>query len=157
MSLNHGAVWWSELMTRDVPGALDYYRSVCGWSIDTVQMEDGSDYHVAVAHGKPATGIMDMTGLPGMDKVPPHWFTYLAVDDTDVVVEQTLAAGGTILRPPFDVAEVGRIVMVTDPTGAAVGFMTPVFPGDALVEADAAAGPPPMGDDDDLDDDNFPV
>jgi hypothetical protein len=34
-------------------------------------------------------------------------------------------AGGSVMRDPFDVPEVGRIAIVADPGGAAQGWMTP--------------------------------
>ena len=105
MSFNHGAVWWSELMTRDVAGAKAYYRDVCGWVFDETPMEDGSIYQVAVAHGKPVAGIFDMASMDDAGEVPAHWFTYFAVDDVDRALEQTRAAGGTVVRPAFDVPE----------------------------------------------------
>lgn len=124
MSDMHGKIWWSELMTRDVEGAKAYYAATCGWAFDAMPMSEGT-YHVGMAGGQPVAGIMDMAGLPGMEDVPPHWFTYIAVDDVDAAGAATETAGGTIIRPPFDVENVGRIVIVTDPTGAAVGLMTP--------------------------------
>lgn len=124
MSERHGMIWWSELMTRDTAAARAYYEAVAGWAFETTPME-GGDYHVASAGGRQVAGIMDMTGMPGMDGLPPHWFTYLAVDDVDKAVDQTRAAGGTIMRPPFEVPGVGRIAIVSDPTGAALGIMTP--------------------------------
>lgn len=125
MSDLHGKIWWSELMTRDVAAAKAFYAATCGWSYDEMPMDGGEDYTCAMQGGRPTAGIMDMAGLPGMDGVPPHWFTYIAVDDVDAAAEATAQAGGTILRPAFDVPGVGRIVIVTDPTGAAVGLMTP--------------------------------
>ena len=38
-------------------------------------------------------------------------------------------AGAKILRPPFDVDDVGRIAILVDPSGAAMGWMTPVARG----------------------------
>ena len=130
MSFTHGAIWWSELMTRDVPAAIAYYRDVCGWHIDEVPMPDGP-YFVAVAHGKPVAGIMDIAQVPGLENVPPHWFTYIAVDDVDASAEATRAAGGAVDQAPFDVPGVGRIAIVTDPSGAKVGLMTPAPEGDS--------------------------
>lgn len=124
MSGNHGKIWWSELMTRDVEGACAYYAATCGWVFETMPMEGGS-YYVANVDGQPVAGIMDMTGLPGMDEVPAHWFTYIAVDDVDAAAAATEAAGGRIIRPGFSVEGIGRIAILTDPTGAAVGLMTP--------------------------------
>ena len=125
MSDTHGKIWWSELMTRDVDAAKAYYAATCGWGFEDMPMEGGDDYLCAMQGGRPTAGIMDMSDLPGMENVPPHWFTYIAVDDVDAAAEATAQAGGTIIRAPFDVEGVGRIVIVTDPTGAAVGLMTP--------------------------------
>ena len=125
MSDLHGKIWWSELMTRDVSAAKAYYTATCGWHFEDMPMEGEDDYTCAMQGGRPVAGIMDMTGLPGMEGVPPHWFTYIAVDDVDAAAGATAQAGGTILRPAFDVPGVGRIVIVTDPTGAPVGLMTP--------------------------------
>jgi predicted enzyme related to lactoylglutathione lyase len=125
MSTIHGTVWWSELMTRDVAAARAYYEQVCHWQFDEMPMPEGT-YLVAQAHGRPVAGLMDMAGLPGMDDVPPHWFTYLAVDDLDAALAAADAAGGQTVRAPYDVPDVGRIALVKDAGGAAVGLMTPV-------------------------------
>lgn len=124
MSDTHGLIWWSELMTRDPEGAKQYYSKTCGWTFDTMPMENG-DYHVASAQGKMVAGMMDLNDLPGMDDAPAHWFTYIAVDDVDAAQSAVVAAGGKVLRPAFEVPETGRIVILEDPTGAAIGLITP--------------------------------
>lgn len=124
MSERHGTVWWSELMTRDVAAARDYYAQVCGWEWATMPMSDG-DYHVASRNGRMVAGMMDIAAMAGMTGIPPHWFTYLAVDDVDAAVAATRAAGGIVHREPWDVPGVGRIAIVADPSGASVGLMTP--------------------------------
>ena len=110
MSFNHGSVWWSELMTRDVASAVAWYRDICGWTFEATEMEAGT-YQVAMAHGEPVAGIMDMSGMPHLDGVPPHWFTYFAVDDVDAALTQVKALGGALIRPPFDVPGIGRIAL----------------------------------------------
>ena len=124
MDSTHGRIWWSELMTRDVAAARKYYESLAGWTFATMPMPDG-DYHLASRDGVPIAGIMDMTGVPGMENVPPHWFTYIAVDDVDAAVAATRDAGGQIVKDVFEVPDTGRIAIIADPTGAALGIMTP--------------------------------
>jgi hypothetical protein len=127
MGGNHGKVWWSELWTRDPGAAKDYYGQVAGWTFSEMPAE-GAIYHVAHNAGQMTAGIMDISGMPGMEATPPHWFTYIAVDDVDGAVAATRAAGGQVHREPWDVPGVGRIAIVGDPTGAAVGIMTPAAP-----------------------------
>ncbi|MEP5757726.1 MAG: VOC family protein [Litoreibacter sp.] len=124
MSEHHGKVFWSELMTRDVDKAKAYYADICGYTFETVDMGEG-DYHLGKLGETMTIGIMDMTGLPGMDEVPAHWLTYFAVSDVDATVAATKAAGGQIFREPFDVEGVGRIAIGADPSGAAIGLMAP--------------------------------
>lgn len=124
MTERHGTVFWSELMTRDVAAARAYYTAVCGWEWATMPMGEG-DYHVASRGGRMIAGMMDVGAVAGMVGLPPHWMTYLAVDDVDAAVAVTRAQGGMIHREPCDVAGVGRIAIVGDPGGAVVGLMTP--------------------------------
>ena len=125
MSEQHGKVWWSELNTRDTQGAKTYYGKVCGWSFEAMPMEGGEDYVLAMQDGRPVAGIFPLDNLPELKGVPPHWFTYLAVDDLDKTIADTLAAGGRVQRPAFTVPGTGRIAVLEEPTGAMIGFMTP--------------------------------
>ena len=120
----HGSVWWIELMTRDVPGAVEYYETVCGWTVDTLEVPEG-DYIVCSSGGTPVAGIMDMSRMGHMDGVPPYWFSFLAVEDLERALEQTQEAGGVVQREAWSVPGVGRIAIVTDPTGAQIGLITP--------------------------------
>ena len=119
----HGAFYWNELMTNDVAKAKAFYTTVIGWTFEAMPMADGT-YWVAQHGGKPVGGMVSMQGIVP-DGVPPHWMSYLAVDDIDTRIAAAQANGATVLRPCFDVPGVGRIAILTDPTGAAMGWITP--------------------------------
>ncbi len=123
----HGTFFWSELNTSDVEKAKAFFSETIGWTFDTMQNGD-PNYWIAFNNGIPQAGIvpLSMFAPPG---APPHWFSYLAVDDIDKRLEALKKAGGVVLRPPFDVPDVGRIAIVQDPTGAPMGWMTPVARG----------------------------
>jgi predicted enzyme related to lactoylglutathione lyase len=89
-----------------------------------MDMGDGGTYWLAKVDGAPAGGIFPMAG-PQFDGIPEHWLSYIAVDDVDASAKRAEAEGGTIRRPAFDVPGVGRIVILEDPGGAAMGWMTP--------------------------------
>jgi len=124
MSDLHGTVHWNELMTSDIEKSKAYYEAVCGWEWDTMPMEEGL-YYIAKKGEVMIGGMMSLADMQGMENVPPHWMTYLAVDDVDAAVKATKAQGGQVHRAPWDVPGVGRIAMVADPGGAAIGLMTP--------------------------------
>jgi predicted enzyme related to lactoylglutathione lyase len=53
--------------------------------------------------------------------MPTAWVTYLAVDDADGFAAAVPAAGGTVVGPPMDIADQGRMALATDPAGAFFG------------------------------------
>ena len=120
----HGTFFWTELNTGDVEKAKAFFGETIGWTFATIPDGD-PNYWIAYNNGIPQAGIvpLDMFAPPG---APPHWFSYLAVDDVDKRLEALLAAGGTIIRAPFDVPDVGRIAIIKDPTAAVMGWMTPI-------------------------------
>lgn len=124
---DHGSIHWSELMSGDVEASKAFFAAQAGWTFDGMEMSDGM-YWVAMAGGKPTAGIMSIEVM-GDASIPPHWTTYIAVDDIDAVVASTVEKGGQVVRPAFDVPGVGRIAMVQDPGGAIVGMMTPAAQG----------------------------
>ncbi len=121
----HGTFYWNELMTPDVEAAKAFYAETVGWTFQGMPMPQGT-YWVAQQDGKPAGGIMAMDGVvpPG---TPPHWASYLAVDDVDARLARLIRAGGRVVRPCFDVPGVGRIAIVADPAGAVLGWITPAM------------------------------
>jgi len=88
-------------------------------------MPDGT-YWVAKANGEAAGGIFPLTS-PQFDGVPEGWMSYLAVDDVDARVKKAESAGARLMRPIFDVPNVGRIAILREPGGAGIGWMTPVL------------------------------
>jgi len=122
---SHGSFYWNELLTRDVERAKRFYEKTIGWAFELTPMDDGADYWVATMGDRPVAGIFptDRTEFAG---VPESWMSYLAVDNVDARVEKAVAAGAKLMRPIFDVPDVGRIAILTEPGGAGVGWMTPV-------------------------------
>ncbi len=125
---DHGTFYWNELMTRDAEAAKAFYAATLDWTFDAMPMPEGGTYWVAKVGDAPVGGIFTMDG-PKFEGVADHWFAYIAVDDVDASVGRAEAAGGTIRRPAFDVPGVGRIVILEDVNGAAMGWMTPAARG----------------------------
>jgi predicted enzyme related to lactoylglutathione lyase len=65
---------------------------------------------------KDRAGLMQMP--PQAGDAPPHWLSYIGVDDVDESAEKVTSLGGQIHCPPMDIPGVGRFSVVADPTGA---------------------------------------
>jgi predicted enzyme related to lactoylglutathione lyase len=123
--MTHGNFGWHELYTSDVEAAKAFYAATVGWRFEGMPMPgQNRTYWVAKARDKPVAGVLDMHGIvPDTD--PPHWLSYLEVDDVDQMVAAVQRHGGKVVRPPFDVPNFGRIAIGADATGAFMAWVTP--------------------------------
>ncbi len=119
--IKNGAFGWFELMTTDVDAAKAFYKELFGWEYETVPMP-GAEYTVIKVDGNAVAGIMVMPAeCKGM---PPSWDIYITVDDVDAMAKSVLDLGGKILKPAFDIPEIGRFCVLQDPQGAVLCAMT---------------------------------
>jgi uncharacterized protein len=114
----HGAPSWFELHTRDYATALDFYRSVFGWDLESIGDTDEFRYSVVRSPGSVGElgGVLDAKGfLP--ESVPASWVVYWEVEDVTGSVEAVTKLGGTVQEEPQD-TPYGRMATVSDPFGA---------------------------------------
>lgn len=121
---SHGTFHWNELMTHDVERSKAFYGNSLDWTFSPMPMEDGGTYWLVNGKDVPVGGLFEMKG-DHFKGVPEHWMPYIAVDDVDARLEKALANGAEILRPAFDVPDIGRIAILKDSGGAVLGWMTP--------------------------------
>ncbi len=111
-----GRFVWHDLITTNVDGAVDFYGKLFPeWSIEKLETEGESQYHVIEVAGQDIGGIV---GVPEESGIPTHWIGYVAVEDCDAAVKRTVDLGGNCLVPAIDVPQVGRFAIVQDPQGA---------------------------------------
>ena len=120
----HGQFHWNELMTHDVEKAKKFYAETMGWTYDAMPIPEGGTYTLAMSGGIPVAGILDVNG-PDFDGTPESWMPYIAVDNVDERVKMATKAGAKVVTPAFEIPGVGRIVILQEPGGASVGWMTP--------------------------------
>ena len=121
----HGTFVWNELTTHDVEKAKKFYADVLGWTYDAVPGLNGSTYWTVKLGDQRVGGMFPLDEATCAD-VPEGWLAYIAVDDVDARVKKAVALGAKLMRPIFDVPNIGRIALLTEPGGAAIGWITPV-------------------------------
>ena len=112
-----GRVSWNELVTTDVAAAKKFYTGLFGWKTELF----GAEYTL-FKQGDTMVGGAMKCPQPG---APAHWLAYVTVKDVDASAAKAGKLGGKVVAPPFDVPEVGRIAVVLDPQGAAIGLFKP--------------------------------
>lgn len=126
-----GFMMWNEVLTRDVPAAIEFYSNVFGWEIGPMEGSP-SPYWVIMAGGRMNGGVMEMPeGMP--ESVPAHWMAYFVVDDADATAATVERLGGSVAAQPFDTG-IGRIAVLADPHGGSFSVIAPNEPGDPAPE-----------------------
>ena len=118
----HGEVCWTELSTTHPDTCKEFYGELFGWQF---KQSDNTDMEYTEFHleGEKQFGGMYKTP-PDMEGFPPHWISYIAVDDIDESIAKATELGGNIVVPATDIPETGRFGVITDPTGAAIALIT---------------------------------
>jgi predicted enzyme related to lactoylglutathione lyase len=117
-SYTHGTFSWVENATTDQDGAKRFYATLFGWDYDDSPVGDGVVYSMAKLGDDFVAAIAPQQPDERQMGVPPHWNSYITVDDVDSVSARVEDGGGTLHAPPFDVMDVGRMAALSDPTGA---------------------------------------
>ena len=120
-----GTPSWVDLQTSDQAAAKTFYGSLFGWTFNDLPVGDnGETYSMAQLKGRDA-GAISSLGEQAAAGVPPHWNSYVTVTDVDATASQVPGAGGTVIAPPFDVMDAGRMAVIQDPTGAVLMIWQP--------------------------------
>lgn len=113
-----GTFCWTEIATTDGARAKDFFQNVFGWKFKESEAGEMEYNEFAVGDGPPAGGLYQIDPKWfGDAPPPPHFLTYVAVDDVDANADLAVALGGKLHRA-MDVPNVGRIAILEDPTGA---------------------------------------
>lgn len=119
----HGFFSWNELMTTDTAAARDFYTKLFGWTYEESKMSCGGTYYAAKIGDDFVGGMFGKNeNVPA--EVPPHWGSYVTVDDVEKTVAQVRELGGNILLEPMDIPELGRFAVIQDVQGAVLSIIT---------------------------------
>ena len=112
-SMKPGNFSWNELMTSATDKAAAFYAKLFGWEPAPMP---GMAYTVFKNAGNYAGGM-----LQAGDGRPTMWVPYVTVADTDASAAAAQKLGAKVCMEPTDIPGVGRIAVITDPTGATFG------------------------------------
>ena len=113
-----GTFCWPELATTDQKGAVAFYRSLFGWDVNEQPTGPTETYTIFQMRGKDVGAAYTMRAEERQHGAPPHWNAYVSVADVDDTARRAQELGATVLAPPFDVMDSGRMAILQDPTGA---------------------------------------
>ena len=110
-----------ELNTTDVAKAKGFFSQLFDWKLEDMPMEGGTYTLIHVGEG--TGGGMMKHPMPG---APSMWLAYVLVDDIDAATKKVKALGGTVMKDKTEVAGMGWLAIIVDPTGAHLGLWKPM-------------------------------
>jgi len=128
MDITHhapGSFCWFELATSDQPGAKQFYSSLFGWNPSDSPMGPDEVYTIMKLNDRDVAAAYTLRPDQKSEGVPPNWLVYISVDDADAMSAKAASLGATVMAPPFDVMDFGRMAVIQDPQGAVFALWQP--------------------------------
>lgn len=113
-----GSFCWETLTTSDMDRAKTFWTAVCGWmtstgaGMPTFGVGEGMENQVA-----------DIQTAEG--GAPANWLAFVVVAQIEPSCEKATGLGGQVIVPATAVPGVGRIAVILDDQGAAIGLFEP--------------------------------
>lgn len=115
-----GEFCWNELATPNVKAAKEFYGNAFGWKFSDHSMGDAT--YTMIKNGeKEFAGIWEIPHAQAKE-IPPHWMSYILVDNLEQSLEKVKKHGATVKVPSTKAGEFGIFAVITDPTGAHIAL-----------------------------------
>jgi predicted enzyme related to lactoylglutathione lyase len=112
---------WVELLSRDARKAGEFYRAVAGYEIVENDASPRSGDYIFATGGYARAATLTLPG--DKQQVQPNWLLFVRVKSISECVRQTGQLGGKVLLAPSAQLLNGKLAVIADPTGAAIGVM----------------------------------
>jgi len=106
-----------ELNTTDVDKAKTFYGKLLDWTLEDTRMGD-LDYTM-IKVGKGTGGGMMKQLIPGAGS---EWLPYVDVPDIKAATKKAQDLGAKVMKDVSEVAGMGWLSIIVDPTGAMLGL-----------------------------------
>jgi len=113
----HGRFVWHDLMSNDRPASVAFFTKLIGWKTRGEDPKTADYVHFL-------NGETDLAGAPQHKdpNSPPHWLTYVTVDDVAASAERVKKLGGQVYAGPMHIEKVGTMAVIGDPTGGVIAL-----------------------------------
>ena len=110
-----------ELNTTNLPKAEAFYKKMFAWKLKDMPHEELGTYTMIDVGDGTGGGMMKQM-IPG---APSAWMPYVYVKDIDASTKKAKKLGAKVMKDVTEVMGMGWLSIITDPTGAVLGFWEP--------------------------------
>jgi predicted enzyme related to lactoylglutathione lyase len=112
---------WVQLLSRDSRKAADFYRAVGGYDVLENRAGKGASDFVLASEGYARATVRTIPA--GHEQVQPSWLPFVRVKNLGESLALAKQLGGSALIAPRPELFDGKLAVIADPTGAAIGLM----------------------------------
>lgn len=116
-----GEFCWNELGTSDIVKAKNFYTNVFGWEFQEISAGEMTYTLIKKGQGDAFAGMWEIP-KSAQDQIPSHWISYVQVDKLETALNKAKQYGANVVRDVTEVGGMGRLAIITDPTGAYLAF-----------------------------------
>ena len=117
-----GQFSWIDLMSPDAAAAKSFYQALFGWDATDNPTDQGGVYTQFTCEGQMVAGLGQMGEEMKSARVPATWNSYVSVQDVEACAARAAELGGSVVMPPMQVMDAGKMAIISDPTGAALSL-----------------------------------
>lgn len=124
-SYEPGTFCWVDLATTDADSAMNFYGELFGWQPKDITGAEGGAYTMLHLGDDEVCALYEMEPGRRDQGIPPHWSSYVSVEDVKETASRARELGGAVLDDPRDVLDMGRMAVIADPAGATFAAWEP--------------------------------
>ena len=112
---------WVQLLSRDARKAGEFYRAIAGYDVQENTSSKRTHDFVLIREGYARAAVLTIP--EEHNDIRPNWLPFVRVADVMETVAKAKELGGRVLiQPKPDLFE-GKLGVIADPTGAAIGIL----------------------------------
>ena len=117
----YGEWIWSSLVVPDSDKDAAFYQKLADYEVFELPSGPPGTEHFLLASGNYARASVN--SAPPGGKTGPHWINFVRVEKADQMAARAVTLGGRVLVAPRPDRHGGKLAVVADPQGAALGLM----------------------------------
>lgn len=122
----HGEFCWTEIAVNNLESSKNFYEKVFGWEfrVSNASNENFEYAEFGLPNQETIGGMYEITKeMFGENMPPPHFLSYIAVDNVDETTSKAYDLGAKIIKTPMDIPNVGRFSIIEDTAGGMISFI----------------------------------
>lgn len=112
---------WIQLLSRDARKAAEFYRAIVGYEIVENTKNNRSSDYVLASEGYARGTVRTIRNAD--TKVQPTWLPFVRVKNLADSLALAKQLGGKVVVEPKPELLEGKVAVIADPTGAAIGIL----------------------------------